>query len=208
MENVTRRDFVKNSVAAGAVAAAATTVAASQAAAPAEGTIKILAISCSPRQGKSTATALGVCLQAAKEVSPRIETELIELAGLKINGNVAAGIPLAAGRAGRLPQARPQAGRSQSSWHHHRDAGLLRQHELLVPGLSGAVHRPVPGQARPEQQSGRRRGGRRHPQRRAGSHDPVRPDFAVLQRDDPGRQRPARAPGTGRWSGAAPRAAC
>ena len=100
MESVTRRDFVKNSVAAGAVVAAATTVTASQAAAPADGAIKILAISCSHRKGKTTAAALGVCLQAAKEVGPRIETELIELAGLKIDGSVAAGIPLAPRRAG------------------------------------------------------------------------------------------------------------
>ncbi len=109
MENVTRRDFVRNSVAAGAaVATAATSAGASQAAAPAEETIKILAISCSPRQGKSTATALGVCLQAAKEVSPRIETELIELAGLKINGSLAAGIPLAEGEQDDFPKLVPK----------------------------------------------------------------------------------------------------
>jgi multimeric flavodoxin WrbA len=109
MENVTRRDFVRNSMAAGAtVATAATSAGASQAAAPSEGAIKILAISCSPRKGKSTATALGVCLQAAKEVNPRIETELIELAGLKINGSVAAGIPLAEGEQDDFPKLVPK----------------------------------------------------------------------------------------------------
>lgn len=108
MESVTRRDFVKNSVAAGAVVAAATTVAASQPVAPADGTVKILAISCSPRQGKTTATALGVCLQAAREVGPRIETELIELAGLKINGSLAAGIPLAEGERDDFPNLVPK----------------------------------------------------------------------------------------------------
>ncbi len=97
MESVTRRDFVINSVAATVTTAA-----------PSEGTIKILAISCSPRKGKSTATALGVCLQAAKEVSPRIETELIELAGLKINGSVAAGIPLAEGEQDDFPKLVPK----------------------------------------------------------------------------------------------------
>lgn len=107
MESVTRRDFVKNSVAAGAVVAA-TTVTAAQAAAPADSTVKILAISCSPRQGKTTATALGVCLQAAREVSPRIETELIELAGLQINGNIAAGIPLAQGERDDFPTLVPK----------------------------------------------------------------------------------------------------
>jgi multimeric flavodoxin WrbA len=49
------------------------------------GKIKIIAVACSPRKGKTTATALQVCLDAAKEVDPdRIETELIELAGLSI----------------------------------------------------------------------------------------------------------------------------
>jgi multimeric flavodoxin WrbA len=95
-------------VAAGAVVAAATTVTASQAATPAEGTVKILAISCSPRPGKTTATALGVCLQAAKEVSPRIETELIELAGLKIDGSVAAGVPLTPGERDDFPTLVPK----------------------------------------------------------------------------------------------------
>jgi multimeric flavodoxin WrbA len=108
MQDITRRDFVKNSVAAGA---AVTTVVApavaSQTATAAEGTIKIIAISCSPRKGKSTATALGVCLQAAQEVSPKIETELIELAGLKINGSVAAGVPLAPGEQDDFPKLVP-----------------------------------------------------------------------------------------------------
>jgi len=109
MESVTRRDFVRNSVAAGAaVAAAVTPAAASQPAATSDGTIKIVAISCSPRKGKTTAAALGVCLQAAKEVSPRIETELIELAGLKINGSVAAGIPLAEGERDDFPTLIPK----------------------------------------------------------------------------------------------------
>jgi multimeric flavodoxin WrbA len=107
MQSLTRRDFVKSSVAAGATAATVVTPAAAQPAASSEGRIKIIAISCSPRKGKSTATALGVCLQAAKEVSPRIETELIELAGLKINGSVAAGIPLAPGEQDDFPKLVP-----------------------------------------------------------------------------------------------------
>jgi multimeric flavodoxin WrbA len=98
MEPVTRRDFVRNSMAAAVVPAAAT-----PSAPQADGTIKILAISCSPRQGKTTATALGVCLQAAKEVNPRIETELIELAGLRINGSVAAGVSLPEGERDDFP---------------------------------------------------------------------------------------------------------
>lgn len=100
MANITRRDFV-GSIAAGA-AATATPAPAS------EGVIKILAISCSPRQGQTTATTLGVCLQAAREVSPKIETELIELAGLKINGAVAAGVPLPAGEQDDFPRLVPK----------------------------------------------------------------------------------------------------
>jgi multimeric flavodoxin WrbA len=105
MQSITRRDFVRNSVTAGAAVAAVATPAP---AASSDGAIRIVAISCSPRQGKSTATALGVCLQAAKEVNPRIETELIELAGLKINGNLAAGIPLAEGERDDFPQLVPK----------------------------------------------------------------------------------------------------
>jgi multimeric flavodoxin WrbA len=107
MQGFTRRDFVKTSVAAGAAATTVVTPAVAQSAASSEGTIKIIAISCSPRKGKSTATALGVCLQAAKEVSPRIETELIELAGLNINGSVAAGIPLPPGQQDDFPRLVP-----------------------------------------------------------------------------------------------------
>ena len=46
--------------------------------------VKIIGISCSPRKGKTTFKAMGACLQAAKQVSPKIETQLIELAGLDI----------------------------------------------------------------------------------------------------------------------------
>ena len=53
--------------------------------------MKIVGISCSPRKGKSTKFALEVCLQAVKETVPDIETLLIELAELKINGCVACG---------------------------------------------------------------------------------------------------------------------
>jgi multimeric flavodoxin WrbA len=57
--------------------------------------IKILGVCGSARKGKTTATALGVALEAAKAVDPQqIEIELIELAGRNINGLVAAGVPL------------------------------------------------------------------------------------------------------------------
>lgn len=102
MEFVTRRDFVKTSVAAGAAAAATAAAGmASQTALGGSGTaqhIKIIGVSCSPRKGKTTAASLRVCLEAAKKVSPRIEVELIELAGMKINGALAAGLPLEPGQ--------------------------------------------------------------------------------------------------------------
>jgi multimeric flavodoxin WrbA len=53
--------------------------------------MKIVGISCSPRKGKSTFYALETCLQAAKEAIPGIETTLIELSEMKINGCIACG---------------------------------------------------------------------------------------------------------------------
>ncbi len=53
--------------------------------------MKIVGISCSPRKGKSTFYALETCLQAAKEAVPGIETTLIELSDMKMNGCVACG---------------------------------------------------------------------------------------------------------------------
>jgi len=53
--------------------------------------MKIVGISCSPRKGKSTTYALDVCLQAVKETVPDIETMLIELSEMKINGCLACG---------------------------------------------------------------------------------------------------------------------
>ena len=46
--------------------------------------LSIVGICCSPRQGQSTFKAMSVCLDAAKEAAPQIETQLIELAGKKI----------------------------------------------------------------------------------------------------------------------------
>jgi multimeric flavodoxin WrbA len=53
--------------------------------------MKIVGISCSPRKGKSTKYTLDVCLQAVKETVPDVETMLIELSELKINGCLACG---------------------------------------------------------------------------------------------------------------------
>jgi multimeric flavodoxin WrbA len=53
--------------------------------------MKIVGISCSPRKGKSTKFALDVCLQAVKETVPDVETMLIELSDMKMNGCLACG---------------------------------------------------------------------------------------------------------------------
>jgi multimeric flavodoxin WrbA len=54
--------------------------------------VQILGICCSPRQGHSTFKAMDTCLDAAKEASPKVETQLIELAGRKIGPCTACGI--------------------------------------------------------------------------------------------------------------------
>jgi multimeric flavodoxin WrbA len=66
--------------------------------------IKIIGVSCSPRKGRTTAAALRACLDAAKGAGPNVEVELIDLGGLSINGDVAAGIPLAAGQQDDFPK--------------------------------------------------------------------------------------------------------
>jgi len=70
-----RREFLTTTLAAG--------TATSTASAAVQGgkTVKIIGVSCSPRKGKTTAAALSICLEAAKAVDPRVNTELIELAG-------------------------------------------------------------------------------------------------------------------------------
>jgi len=73
-----RREFLTTTLAAGA------TTSTVSAAAQSGKAIKILGISCSPRKGKTTAAALGICLEAARAVDPRVATELIELAGRNI----------------------------------------------------------------------------------------------------------------------------
>jgi multimeric flavodoxin WrbA len=105
MKDLTRRDFVRNSVAAGAVA---TTASVSASASESPERIKIVAVSCSPRKGQSTAAALGVCLQAAGQVSDKIETELIELADFRINGGLAAGVPGPMGPEDDFPKLAPR----------------------------------------------------------------------------------------------------
>ncbi len=78
-----RRNFLSTSVAAGAAA----TLASTTAKAADKKSVKILGVSCSPRKGKTTATAVQAALNAAKEVDPRIEVELIDLGGMQIAGS-------------------------------------------------------------------------------------------------------------------------
>ncbi len=54
---------------------------------------KIIGISCSPRKGKTTFQSLQICLEAAKQVSAAIQTEILDLAGIKFDPAVAAGVP-------------------------------------------------------------------------------------------------------------------
>lgn len=78
-----RRKFFTTSIAAGAAA----TLASTTAKAADKKSVKILGVSCSPRKGKTTATAVKAALDAAKEVDPRIEVELIDLGGMQIAGS-------------------------------------------------------------------------------------------------------------------------
>lgn len=77
-----RRVFLNKGLAAGAAVAGI----GSQGLAAENRKIRILGISCSGRKGKTTATSLSVVLNEAASVDPSIETELIELAGMKIAG--------------------------------------------------------------------------------------------------------------------------
>jgi multimeric flavodoxin WrbA len=103
--NVSRRRFLRAGAAVAATTVAATAANTSLAQGDQEPRkLKIIAVACSPRAGKTTAQALQVCLEAAKAVDPeRIEVELIELAGLKIPAHVAVGLPLEPGEKDDFP---------------------------------------------------------------------------------------------------------
>lgn len=75
-----RRNFIKTAGATALAAAAAKNVYAAD-----EG-ILIIGVSCSPRPGKTTATAVQAALEAAKSVDAGITTELIDLGGRDISG--------------------------------------------------------------------------------------------------------------------------
>lgn len=78
-----RRNFLSTSFAAGAAA----TLASTTTKAADKKSVRILGVSCSPRKGKTTATAVQAALDAARGVDPRIEVELIDLGGMQIAGS-------------------------------------------------------------------------------------------------------------------------
>lgn len=102
-DHLTRRMFLG---AAGTAVATTGAIAAAEGAQETQGAkkFKILGIATSFRKGKTTAGALQICLEAARAVDPeRIQIELIELAEMKINPAVAAGVPLAPGERDDFP---------------------------------------------------------------------------------------------------------
>ena len=108
-EDVTRRKFLGATSAAVVAGAAAATASAAQPETKSEKKIKIVGICCSPRKGKTTHASLQVCLEAAKKVEPgKIDVELIELAGIKIDGSLAAGLPLEPGQKDEFPKLVPR----------------------------------------------------------------------------------------------------
>lgn len=80
-QNVTRRKFIAT---AGATALAVTSNSALAAEAGSGKSLKLIGVSCSPRQGMTTAKSVQAALDAAQAVDPRIQTELIDLGGLNI----------------------------------------------------------------------------------------------------------------------------
>ena len=69
-----------------------------------EGRIKIVGFASSPRKGMTTAAGVTVCLEAAQEHNPNIETELIDLADYSIPAQLAAGLPLREGEVDDFPE--------------------------------------------------------------------------------------------------------
>lgn len=78
-----RRNFLARSfIAGGAVAIGSM----AQAESVAEGKIRIIGISCSPRKGMTTATSVQIALDAAQEINDRVVTELIDLGSMSFSG--------------------------------------------------------------------------------------------------------------------------
>ncbi len=80
-------EMTRRALLASATLGMASAVAAQDGAAAGDEKILVLGVSCSPRKGKTTATAMTAALDAAKGVDPRIAVELIDLGGLSITGS-------------------------------------------------------------------------------------------------------------------------
>jgi multimeric flavodoxin WrbA len=76
-----RRKFIAKTLVAGT----AVSIASTQTNASSTKPVKILGISCSPREGKTTATAVKAALNAAQQVDSRINIELIDLGSLDVS---------------------------------------------------------------------------------------------------------------------------
>jgi len=79
-KSVSRRKFIQKTGAAAVVGLTSSSVFAS------DEKILIVGVSCSPRQGKTTATAVKAALEAAKGVNSQLEAELFDLGGMNISG--------------------------------------------------------------------------------------------------------------------------
>ena len=53
--------------------------------------MRIVGVNCSPRRGRTTQRSLEICLEAARDESDDIRTDIVELAGLDIRGCLACG---------------------------------------------------------------------------------------------------------------------
>jgi multimeric flavodoxin WrbA len=78
--SVSRRKFIQT-----AGAAAVSGITTSSVVAGGE-KVLIVGVSCSPRQGKTTATAVKAALEAARGINSQIETKLFDLGGMNISG--------------------------------------------------------------------------------------------------------------------------
>ena len=112
---VTRRQFLGTAGTVAAVSTATVSAVGTGTATAADksdtieaGPLKIVGVSCSPRKGKSTVAVLRVCLDAAKTLGDNIKVELIELAGLRIPGEPAAGVALEPGEKDDFPNLVPR----------------------------------------------------------------------------------------------------
>ena len=77
-----RRNFLTKGAAATAVLASLS----SSSNAAESKKVRIVGVSCSPRKGKTTATAVKAALDSAQSVNSGIKTELIDLGGMEISG--------------------------------------------------------------------------------------------------------------------------